>query len=66
MIDIFHLPIEYISNNEINKTIINELELNNDKQSLYSLIFNTDNEISKLNIDKWCKYYTTNKKIFKR
>jgi len=65
MIDIFHLPIEYISNNEINKTIINELELNNDKQSLYSLIFNTDNEISKLNIDKWCKYYTTNKKFLK-
>jgi len=64
--NVFHLPIEFIKNKKkISNEIINDLELNTENNSLYSLIFNTNSEVSKLNLNNWCKYYTTNKKFLK-
>lgn len=63
---VFHLPIEFIKNKkEISSEIINDLELNTNKKSLYSFIFNCNSEVSKLNLKNWCKYYTTNKIFLK-
>ena len=64
--DVFHLPIEFTKNKKyISKEIINDLELNSNNKSLYSLIFNSNNKVSKINLNNWCKYYTTNKKYLK-
>jgi DNA mismatch repair ATPase MutS len=64
--NIFHLPIEFTNNKRlINDEIKKDLELNSREKSLYSLIFNCNNEVSKLNINNWSKYYTTNKNFLK-
>lgn len=74
-IEYFKLPIEYIDNKKINKTVIDDLELiprvnnldkNNNTQenvnisnSLYDIVFKPRHLFSKESIKLWSKYYTT-------
>ncbi len=62
----FRLPIEYVNNSEINDIILNDLEMNHSK-SIYDNLFIKDNStsIKSILIDKWTKYYTTNKPFLK-
>jgi hypothetical protein len=64
----FKLPIEYISHSEINETILNDLEMNHEKSIYQHLLSSSklDNLDNKSNIlDKWIKYYTTDKHFLK-
>lgn len=56
----FKIPLEFINEKyEIDKNIKVDLELT-ENSGLYSKIFNANTELSKLNLDKICSYYTTN------
>ena len=60
----FKFPISYVDNKqEINKNIINDLELveskNSDEPSMYSHIFKPESIFSKKFLNEWSKYYTT-------
>ena len=60
----FKFPISYVDNKqEINKNIINDLELveskNPDEPSMYSHIFKPESIFSKKFLNEWSKYYTT-------
>jgi DNA mismatch repair ATPase MutS len=60
----FKFPISYVDNKqEINKNIINDLELveskNQDEPSMYSHIFKPESIFSKKFLNEWSKYYTT-------
>jgi hypothetical protein len=60
----FKLPIEFIKEKyEIDNHIKDDLEfITNNNNCLYAKIFDAHTEISKLNLDKLCSYYTTDKK----
>ncbi len=66
----FKIPICYIDEKyELNKSIINDLELINtvdpSNQPIYNYCFNNDNDISKKINEQLVKYYTTNTEFLK-
>lgn len=69
----FKLPIEFVNDKyNIDEHIKNDLELNtntntntNNEACLYSKIFNSTTQISKLNLDKLCSFYTTDRDFLK-
>jgi hypothetical protein len=65
--DLFKIPIEFIKNKySIAKHIKNDLELTTDNEnSLYVSIFSANSTLTKLNLDKICSFYTTDKLYLK-
>ena len=68
--DFFKIPIYYNDSKvEVNKNIINDLELiktvDPSCESIYEHCFNNDNDISKKINEQVCKYYTTDTKFLK-
>ena len=61
----FLLPIEFDSQKkEIFKNLYEDLELlkqTNSEESVYEKTFQTKSPAGKELLNKWCKYYTTNK-----
>ena len=56
----FNLPIFYLTNKKVlNKTIKNDIEIDNTSNSIYFKIFNPDNKYSKFVSEMWYYYYTT-------
>ena len=68
--ELFHLPIEFISNKQtVSQNLINDLELLDtiDKKNkpIYNLLLKPKTQLGSENIQKWSKYFTTNKPFLK-
>ena len=65
----FLLPIEFDSHKkEIFENLYEDLELlkqTNSKESAYQKVFQAKSPAGKELLEKWCKYYTTNKQFLK-
>ncbi len=66
----FHLPIELLDNKQqVSKNLINDLELlntiDNKNKPLYDLLLNPKTKLGNESIQKWSKYYTTDKRFLK-
>jgi len=69
----FELPIYYLENKEdIEKNIVEDLELlesngeNESRESLLEKIYNPASKIGKLNLNKQCEYFTSDKTYLKQ
>jgi hypothetical protein len=59
--EIFKLPIQYVSHKEVNPHILKDLELvQSDEIPVYDKLFKPTTHESKQTAHQWAKYYTTN------
>lgn len=68
--DLFHLPIEFVENKRpLTNNLINDLELLNTidetKDPLYQILLKPRTELGDKSVEKWAKYYTTDKQFLK-